>query len=259
MKKIEPNTWIYEEEHQLNIHGFIPRKEDLRDGCIVMFHGGGWVGGSPSQFFYLANLLASNGYAVFLPQYRLEKSHGTSPEAAVLDSQKALQSISSRASALGLKPGRWAIGGSSAGGHLALCNAVVSAKDLGGYGDKTVRPNLLILFNPVVDTSLDKGYGGDRFTGDPLRYSPVHLPKPICPVLVFHGDRDELISLESVSNYCDTMEKCRLEIVPEAEHGFIYGMTTDTAGFSEIFQSILAFFEPNPVEAGFDRPSPTDR
>ena len=41
--------------------------------AMVLFHGGGWVGGSPAQFKPQAEYLASRGMMCALAEYRLPK------------------------------------------------------------------------------------------------------------------------------------------------------------------------------------------
>ncbi len=93
-------------------------------------------------------------------EYRIESKHGTSPIESTLDAMHAMQTVRARAAELGIDPNCIAASGGSAGGHLAA-----SVASVGGFEDtsddlKNVspRPNALLLFNPVLDTTV-YGFG----------------------------------------------------------------------------------------------------
>ncbi len=79
---------------------------------LLWFHGGGYVFGGPQTHLNLASALASRGLRVVLPRYRLAPEH---PWPAALEDALA---------AFDATGGPVAIGGDSAGGHLALCLAL---------------------------------------------------------------------------------------------------------------------------------------
>jgi acetyl esterase len=90
--------------------------------ALVYYHGGGWVIGDVESHDHVCRALANKVPCVVASvDYRL------APEAkfpaAVEDSFAALEWVAANASALGVDPGRIAVGGDSAGGNLS---AVVS-------------------------------------------------------------------------------------------------------------------------------------
>ena len=87
--------------------------------AIVWLHGGGWATGSLDGFETFGRALAqASGCHVFLVDYRL------APEApypaGLADSVAAFDQIRRTASSLGIDPEQLAIGGDSAGAHLAV-------------------------------------------------------------------------------------------------------------------------------------------
>src|ERR1700730_11861449 len=111
---------------------------------VAFFHGGGFVICSVETHDGLARRLANAlGAVVVSVDYRL------APEArcpaAAEDCYAALAWVAGHASALGIDPGRLAVGGDSAGGNLAAVTALV-ARDRGG-------PSLTfqLLVYPVID------------------------------------------------------------------------------------------------------------
>jgi monoterpene epsilon-lactone hydrolase len=114
-------------------------------GTILYFHGGGYVGTSPSMYAaFVASLASRTGCEVFVVDYRL------APEfpfpAAINDATAVLTG----ALDTGTDPSRLLIAGDSAGGGLAT--ALMCATEMNDLA--TVAG--LILFSPEVDLRLDK-------------------------------------------------------------------------------------------------------
>lgn len=91
----------------------------VRPRLLVWFHGGGWVVGSPrTTHRMLAALLAQDtGCAVVSVDYRLAPEHPFPAPAD--DARDALAYLAEQRLRLGFDPGFLAVGGDSAGGHLA--------------------------------------------------------------------------------------------------------------------------------------------
>lgn len=97
---------------------------------VVLFHGGGWVQGSPEQNDWMASRVALRvNAAVVSVAYRLAPEHPF--PAAVDDCWNALRSVHDNAAALGVDAERLAVMGDSAGGNLAAVVAM-RARDAGG-------------------------------------------------------------------------------------------------------------------------------
>nr|WP_255581794.1 alpha/beta hydrolase [Cupriavidus sp. AU9028] len=96
---------------------FRPRQVE-RPRLLVYFHGGGWVVGSRrTHGVVAAHLCADTGCAVASVDYRLAPEH---PYPAPCDDAfEALLWFAGQREALGLDTGFLAVGGDSAGGHLA--------------------------------------------------------------------------------------------------------------------------------------------
>jgi acetyl esterase/lipase len=95
---------------------YLPKGLD-KAPVIVAVHGGGWQGGSRTNYKYWGPFLARAGYAVFSIDYRLGKA-GTFP-GSVYDVKAAIQFVRARAADLGVDPDRIGLMGDSAGSHLA--------------------------------------------------------------------------------------------------------------------------------------------
>lgn len=118
--------------------------------ALVWFHGGGWVIGSLDTHDALCrDLVAASGATVLSVDYRLAPEHPF--PVAVDDAVDAVVALATGAGALGLDPTRLAVGGDSAGGHLAAVVAL-RLRDLGG-------PPLAaqVLVYPVTDLAAAPG------------------------------------------------------------------------------------------------------
>jgi len=115
---------------------------------LVYFHGGGWVIGDLDTHHGFSHALAkSSGCLVVSVDYRLAPEHRY--PAAVEDSYAATCWVAENSEAIQADSDRIAVGGDSAGGHLA---AVVS---LMARDRKGPRIDLQILIYPITDCSFD--------------------------------------------------------------------------------------------------------
>jgi len=68
--------------------------------CVIIIHGGGWRSGDRSHHHEMAKVLASRGYVVVMPSYRLS-THALYP-AAVIDVKTAIRWTRANAKSLGV-------------------------------------------------------------------------------------------------------------------------------------------------------------
>ena len=114
---------------------------------VIWIHGGGWQSGDKTQV-QQARWLVCRGYAVASINYRL--SGEAKFPAAVHDVKAAIRYLRANAQSLGLDAARFALFGSSAGGHLAaLAGASTGVASLEGsaLGNPTVSSRV----SAVVD------------------------------------------------------------------------------------------------------------
>jgi acetyl esterase len=232
-------------QRDLFLHVFRPPQWSAGDKrpAIVFFFGGGWVGGTPTQFYGHSSRLASLGMVAISAEYRTNKTDGTDPFASMADAKAAIRWVRAHAVELGIDPNRIAAGGGSAGGHVALSSAVLAVER--PEQDLSIRstPDLLVLYNPVVDTT-ERGYGHERLGARMLDASPVdHLRAGLPAAIVFHGTADTTVPFENVERLCKGMqalgEEC--ELVPYAgmKHGFFNA--TNEANYRDTLRRTIDF------------------
>lgn len=96
-----------------------------KPGALVFFHGGGWVTGSLYTHDGLCKRIAAqSGVAVVSIDYRLAPEHPF--PAPCDDAHDSLAWVAAHADELGVDPARIAVGGDSAGGHLAAVSALTA-------------------------------------------------------------------------------------------------------------------------------------
>ncbi len=214
-------------ETGLNLYIFNPAGHRPGDKApaIVFFFGGGWVGGSPTQFYNQSRYLASRGMVAICADYRVKNRNHTSPKECVQDGKSAIRWVRKHADELGIDPNKIAAGGGSAGGHIAAAASVVKAfnepgEDLG----VSCRPNALVLFNPVFDNG-PGGYGHGQVKEYWQAFSPLHnLDKDAVSTLVMLGTEDQLVPVATAKKYKAKMDqlgvRCDLLLYEGQPHGF---------------------------------------
>jgi acetyl esterase/lipase len=211
----------------LKIDIFEPKQKDpaKKYPAVVFFFGGGWNGGSPSQFYHHCEYFAGRGMIAMAADYRVNGRNKTTPAECVMDGKSAVRWIRANAARLGVDPARIAAGGGSAGGHVAA--AVATSKGFEQADEDasvSFLPNALVLFNPVYDNG-PKGYGHERVKDFFPAISPFHNLRPgTPPTIVFLGTRDNLIPVATAQEYQAQMKKngdrSDLFLYEDQPHGF---------------------------------------
>ncbi len=215
-------------EVSLELSLFEPAEDDgtaLRPAALF-FHGGGWRSGLPAQMFHTAKLLAENGYVAASASYRLKYSDGATPFDCVDDAKRAYRWLWDHADELRIDRSRIAVGGSSAGGHLAAAVALIPRPT-----DPPDSPAAMLLYNAAVNTSFEKPTDArirlieEEFENRGLEISPTHhIRAGAPPAILFHGMQDGMVPFQHATEFCERMKQasnsCELVAYPKAGHGF---------------------------------------
>jgi len=234
----------------LHLHVFEPdhHRPDAAQPAIVFFFGGGWNGGSPTQFYPHCSYLAGRYMVAISAEYRVKSRNGTTPFDCVADGKSAIRWIRAHAKRLGIDPNRIAAGGGSAGGHIAA--AVATVPGLDDPADDTsvsCRPNALVLFNPVYDNG-PGGYGYKRVKDRFREISPLHnLSTTTPPTVVFLGTNDKLVPVATAEKFRDKMLElgCKsvLHLYEGRGHGFFNHGRGDGSDYRRTVYQMDVFLE----------------
>lgn len=231
--------------------------------AVIQVHGGGWLSGSRfEQGIPLLNHLAGLGWVGFNTDYRL------SPEATwpdhIVDVKRAIAWVRDNHAELGIDPGRIAITGGSAGGHLAALAGVTAGEPefQPGFEDADTRVLAAVPFYGVYDLTNEHGHYypelaswvfeqvviKEPLDGNAALYraaSPrfrVHPDVP--PFMVIHGDRDTLVPVADARDFVAELRRVsRQEVryveLPAAEHAFDLWPSVRTARVADAIGRFL--------------------
>jgi acetyl esterase/lipase len=215
----------------LKLDLYVPEESDRKPPLLVWIHGGGWTKGSKSQFNPMFVRLTAEGYAAASIDYRLDGL--TSHPKQIHDCKGAIRWLRANAEKYGYDVTRIGVGGGSAGGHLVLLLGLSSGiqeleGEVGGNLDQSSQVHAVVdLFGPSDLTLFAKK--SDHFrpnkTPELLKSaSPVtYLTKDDPPLLIFHGDKDELVPLGQSEHihklYQERGLESSLHVIEGAGHG----------------------------------------
>jgi len=212
----KPTLYTYKtiQNVSLKAHVYSPPAAKAPRAAVILFHGGGWVVGTPD--WTPARDIAARGVVAISVEYRLSDRKTVTPLDAVEDARDAIRWVRKNSEMLGIDPRRVAAWGISAGGHLAAFAAV--------SGDADSKPNALILWSPAVSLSNDtyfKGLLGARAQASDL--SPdEHVRSDMAPAIVISGSDDPMTPEAGARRYCAKVKevggRCELHIYPGLGH-----------------------------------------
>ena len=154
---------------------------------LILFHGGGWSGGTLDQFRYACRYFASRGLVAATANYQLAPKASDSAiesrkRVCITDAKSAIRWMKQHAGELGVDPNRIITGGGSAGGHVS-----VLATTNPGLNDPADPKNIdtsvvaYVLFNPAFDPK-----DASDAEVDVLKHLKASLP----PAILFFGTMD---------------------------------------------------------------------
>lgn len=247
-------------ESELDLRIFLPpghAAANDRRPAAIFFHGGGWQGGNPGQFYAQCRYLALRGMVTASVRYRLIKEFKTTPKECVEDAKSAVRWVRGHAAELGIDPDRIAVGGASAGGHLAAATALVDGFDSEGDNlDTSCRPDALILFNPVFDNGPD-GFGHKLVRNYWQRISPIdNVDAKAPPAIVMLGSNDQILPVATAERFEHLMTeqgvRCDTHVYEGRQHAF-FNLYKDKRDFADTvvkvdrFLASLGFLDGEPT------------
>jgi len=214
---------------------YLPAKDKATGAGIVVCPGGGYGGHAMDhEGVQIANYLNEHGIAAFVLRYRLSPYRHPIP---LLDAQRAIRLVRSRAQEYGLDMNRLGIMGFSAGGHLAATvgthfdNGNPEAAD--AIDRESCRPNFLVLCYAVISLSEPFHHGGSRRNllgekaEDPALIENLSNEKQVTkdtpPTFLFHTDEDTGVPPENSVAFYLALRKAgvpaEMHIYAKGPHG----------------------------------------
>jgi acetyl esterase/lipase len=219
---------------------FLPSRKSATGEAVVICPGGGyWILAYHWEGTDIARWLNSKGIAAFVLKYRLpvSKSNMIPHKSPLLDAQRAMRLVRSRAGAWNVDQGKVGIMGFSAGGHLA--STLSTHYDRGDPASpdpverESCRPDFTILVYPVVSFTGDKIHQGskDALLGenppeDLVRYysNELQVTGDTPPAILIHSGDDTAVPVENSIGYYKALQAnhvtSELHIYPYGGHGY---------------------------------------
>lgn len=217
-------------KHQLDL--YLPAKVTDQMPLFIWIHGGGWRNGSKNNINRSVSALLSDGYAIASLDYRLDglDKHPNH----IHDCHAAIRWLVANSKKYGYNTDKMAVGGSSAGGHLALLVGMTTdvpamQGKLGDHLDATYKFKAIVDFYGPFDLyalGQAKSHGQETkvtqaFSQDASPASYLDASDP--PVLIFHGMQDRVVVPEqsiTLDKMCKALGiESELHLFEDAKHG----------------------------------------
>jgi acetyl esterase/lipase len=220
--------------------------------AVLWLQSGGWYSGwAPPEAMQAASQgFLAEGFTMLIVR------HGSAPKytvpEAVADVRRCVRYVRMHADELGIDPERLGVMGGSAGGHLTLMLATTGDDGDPAAMDEVLkhssRINCGVSLYPPTDLRSWTTDPPDVIAAIPTLRPPltfdaeleddvspiVHVTKDDAPVLLIHGDKDELVPVEHSHNIMPVFEeagvKSELIVVEGAGHGYSPEQNTTIVG-----------------------------
>ncbi|HYE34096.1 alpha/beta hydrolase family protein [Methylocaldum sp.] len=256
------SLWTYPSDG-LKVRGllFLPRTKDKLP--LVLFNHDG-VSGISKEHMRACARLARAGYVVFAPSYRGEDGSEGFIEVAAGEVRDVLNVLPLLARVPGIDGGRVALVGLSHGALISVLaaarqpeiDAVVAAD---GVMDIYGWWRYLQQTGTLGQDNLTQRVYGDGPDDKPLAFSTRHalaqIPKLKAPVLILHGDQDDIVPAEQALTFKAELDRAGVpaivKVYPHCGHGFLVYVPYLQDGVApaecteaeQAWQAVLAFLK----------------
>ncbi len=217
---------------------FLPAKGTANGTSVIICPGGGYhVLLTKREGTDVARAFVKLGVTAFVLKYRLpsdvtmqEKSIGP-----LQDAQQAIKIVRQNSKKWGIDSAKIGIMGFSAGGHLAS-SAGTHFNDvkIENYENVSVRPDFMLLINPVVSFTNKIGHTGSRdnlLGASPLQdkidffSGELNISAQTPPAFLVHAGPDQVVPVSNSLEFYQALKirniPAGLHIYAKGEHGFL--------------------------------------
>ena len=216
---------------------YLPVSGNISGTSVIIFPGGAYAFLAYSEEgTIIAKAFAERGITTFVVKYRLPKNQTMIDKSLgpLMDAQKAIQLVRSKALQWNLDPKKIGIIGYSAGGHLA--------STLGTHFNKSyilnpeninLRPDFMILVYPVISMEDNLTHMGSRISllgMEPskdrveLFSNELQVTGDTPPTYLTHSGDDNLVDVNNSIVFYQALQKkgvdAELHLFPKGNHGF---------------------------------------
>lgn len=256
LKKTIPTEVVYKKVGDRDLHLYIfPPKKQVK-GCVINIHGGGWRAETPKRLFPHGAYFSENGGLGVCVEYRLhDVTKGYDVRQCLEDCIDALAYVRDYLDKNYCNVPITVLG-DSAGAYLAVCLGCQEIIDK--VNPSVKRADFIVDLNGIVDLTGKWNYAIDKKTTDTVNekelqvlYSPLFNVKPNdAPVLLIHGDIDEIVALDDSKKYYSELKnkgiKSELIVLKNAKHAFIlYDYDHDNDFVSSVLRDITVYLKEN--------------
>lgn len=216
---------------------YLPPKEKANGTSVVVCPGGGYGGlALDHEGHQIAKWLNFNGVTAFILKYRC-KGVGYSHPYPLLDAQRAIRTVRSKAKDFNVDPSKIGIIGFSAGGHLASATGThfdsgkADAKD--DIDKVSCRPDFMLLIYPVITMTEEFGHSGSKenlLGKNPdkklaeFMSSELQVTAQTPPTFLVHTEEDTGVPAENSICFYLALKKAKvpaeLHVFQKGPHGF---------------------------------------
>lgn len=231
---------------------FKPARVVANAPAVIICPGGGYQ----TQLFEregrrVARAFNQKGVVAFVLKYRLPDEALVNQKWMVplMDAQQAILKVRQHATEWGINANAIGIMGFSAGGHLAVTIGTrFDSSYIANSKNTSLRPDFMILINPVISFSDSIGHFGSRrnLLGDALSERWIrffsaeqNISSRTPPTFLAHAADDKVVPLANSLDFFSALRSHKvpveLHVYAAGDHGFL----NDTPPFEEWFNSCL--------------------
>jgi acetyl esterase/lipase len=176
---------------------YLPDNPDPQRRVLVFFYGGSWNKGHKADYLFVGQALASAGFVVVIPDYRL--SPRPRFPGFVEDGASAMRWVQDNIAAHGGDAARLFIAGHSAGAHIALMLASATPYLRAAGFERTRLRGVIGISGPYDFLPITSPEVRDVFAGsEPASTQPINfVASGLPPALLLHGDADDTVFLRN--------------------------------------------------------------